>query len=277
MVKISVIMPAYNAEQYIAQAIESILNQTFTDFEFIIINDGSSDKTAEIIKSYKDKRINFIDNKKNQGLIAVLNQGLAISNGEYIARMDSDDISLPERFEKQVKYLDAHPEIGVLGTSIIQFGEHTKEQEVIKKPKITYLDIVLCCPVVHPSAMIRKSILDKYNLRYNPDYQHAEDYYLWSQAIKYTNITNLKDVLLKYRYHDKNVSIVYNTTQNKIAQKISDEMIDFLTDIPELKNEIKKLAKKTRFYNTSFLSIHMLKRHPIRWFKLRKALKKGNS
>ena len=102
MPKVSVLMPAYNSEKYIAEAIESILNQTFSDFEFIIINDGSTDKTAEIVNGYAraDKRIKFINNKKNQGLIAVLNQGLDLCRGEYIARMDSDDIAINDRLEK---------------------------------------------------------------------------------------------------------------------------------------------------------------------------------
>ena len=129
MPKVSVLMPAYNSEAFVAEAIESILNQTYTDFEFIIINDGSTDKTAEIIDEYakNDSRIKFINNHKNQGLIAVLNQGLDLCTGEYVARMDSDDISMPQRFEKQVQYMDEHQEVGILGTWIDFFPTTTMQ------------------------------------------------------------------------------------------------------------------------------------------------------
>lgn len=274
MVKVSVIMPVYNAERYVASAIESILNQTFTDFEFIIINDGSSYSTAEIVKCYNDERIVFINNSENQGIVKVLNQGLALCKGMYIARMDSDDISLPQRFEKQVAYLDSHPDVGILGTSMIAFSENHAEK-VLKKKHVTYLDTILCCPIVHPSVMMRKSVIEEHNLLYRPEYKHAEDYDLWARAVRYTKIENLPDILLKYRYHDSNISIVYNSEQNEIADSITDYMIDYLTDIPELKLKLKKLSRLTRFYNPAFLSRHMLKHHPIRWFRLKKSIKGG--
>lgn len=111
--KISVIMPAYNAEQYISEAIESILNQTYSNFEFIIIDDGSTDRTVEMVQSYSDPRIRFVQNEHNLGVAATLNRGLKLATGEYIARMDADDIALRERFGKQVSFLDMHPEIAV--------------------------------------------------------------------------------------------------------------------------------------------------------------------
>src|SRR4051812_15533497 len=114
--KISVLLPVYNAEPYLKEAIDSVLQQTFADFELIIINDGSKDRSADIIKSYTDKRILFID-QENIGLSATLNKGIALARGEYIARQDNDDISRPERFRKQVTYLDAHPRTMLLGTA----------------------------------------------------------------------------------------------------------------------------------------------------------------
>ena len=113
--KVTVLMPVYNCEKYLRESIESILNQTFKDFEFLIINDGSSDKSAEIVESYNDNRINFVQNEKNIGLAASLNRGLDIAKGEYIARMDADDISLPERLEKQVRFMETNPQIGICG------------------------------------------------------------------------------------------------------------------------------------------------------------------
>ncbi len=218
--RISVLMTAYNAEKYIAQAIESILNQTYTDYEFIIINDGSTDDTPNIIRGYadSDSRIVFVDNKENQGLIAVLNQGLDMAHGEFIARMDSDDISLPQRFEKQVAYLDANPDVGVLGTLIHGFG--IMDAPGIQIPVVTVFDLLKQNYIAHPSVMMRKALLDKYNLRYNPDYKHCEDLELWSRMIFLTKFHNVMQVLLKYRISGNNIS-----TQNWDLQQATTEKI----------------------------------------------------
>ncbi|MDO5012825.1 MAG: glycosyltransferase family 2 protein, partial [Pseudomonadota bacterium] len=180
MPRVSVLMPAYNSEKYVAQAIESILNQTFTDFEFIIINDGSTDDTPKIVREYaaRDPRIKFIDNAQNQGLIAVLNQGLDLCTGEYIARMDSDDISHPERFQLQVEYLDANPNVGVIGAWARLFG--ARDGVYKYKPVVRLLDaLIYGANVAHPAAMIRTSVLRNNKIYYNPKYPHAEDYGFW--------------------------------------------------------------------------------------------------
>ena len=130
MPKVSVLMPVYNTkEEYLREAIESILNQTFTDFEFIIINDGSTNNAEEVIKSYKDSRIKYY-RQENHGLIYTLNYGLSLCNGEYIARMDSDDISLPFRFEKQIEVLDKNPNIGIVGGLIKIFQDMDKNHNI---------------------------------------------------------------------------------------------------------------------------------------------------
>ncbi|HAS7841575.1 TPA: glycosyltransferase family 2 protein, partial [Vibrio cholerae] len=128
--KISVVMSVYNGEKYLGEAIDSILKQTFSDFEFIIINDGSTDKTLEIIKSYmkKDDRIVLVS-RENKGLIVSLNEGLDLAKGQYIARMDADDISIKSRFEKQIEFLDSNPDIGVCGTWVEVFGENIKSKK----------------------------------------------------------------------------------------------------------------------------------------------------
>ena len=116
--QITVLMPVYNGEKYLRQAVDSILNQTFKDFEFLIINDGSTDKTLAILQEYKNKRVKIINNKKNIGLTKSLNKGLKLAKGKYIARMDADDISLSNRLRKQIDFLDKHNKIGVLGTQM---------------------------------------------------------------------------------------------------------------------------------------------------------------
>lgn len=158
MIKISVVMPAYNAEKYIGQAIESILNQTYSNFEFIIINDGSNDKTKEVILSYKDDRIIYLENERNFGIVVTLNKGLEKANGEYIARMDADDIAEPNRFEKQIKYLDKNIEIGVLGSGICTFGENIESKKRLFTTNADQLkaELIFSSCIAHPTVMIRK-------------------------------------------------------------------------------------------------------------------------
>ena len=222
--RISVILPAYNSEKYIAEAIESILNQSYKDFELIILNDGSTDKTPEIIQKYADtdKRITFVNNTENRGLIAVLNQGLDMARGEYIARMDSDDISLPERFDKQVKYLDNNPDVGVLGTKIHGFG--AIDAAGIQIPVVTAIDMLNQNYIAHPSVMMRKSLFDKYNLRYNPDYKHCEDMELWSRMIFLTKFHNIMETLLMYRITGTNISTQNWDHQQNLTKKIRNDL-----------------------------------------------------
>ena len=238
MPKISVLMPVYNTEsKYLKTAIESILNQTFKDFEFVIIDDGSTNNVKDVILSYKDNRIKYIE-QENQGIAKTLNNGLKIARGEYIARMDSDDISLPERFEKQLSFLEKNPSISVLGT----WFETFPNKKTITRPfNPKYLDFLESCCMAHPSIMFRKSDFDKYNLRYDENLRVSEDYDLWSRAIKFLNFANLQETLLKYRilensnFH-KNIEKV-RTADNKIRAN----MLNFLTNDEELRHSINNL------------------------------------
>ncbi len=208
MPKISVVMPAYNAEKYIAEAIESILAQTYKDFEFIIINDGSTDKTEEIILSYNVERIVYLKNEKNMGIVYTLNRGLEIAKGKFIARMDSDDISLPNRFEKQLSFLKTHKDIAVLGTSFTIFGEGIENYPFIfsSNSKRAKAELFFNSALGHPSVMIKKSVLDDNSLRYEEKYKGLEDFVLWWRIAKYGNIASLKEPLLKYRKHKKQIT-----------------------------------------------------------------------
>ncbi len=208
MPKISVVMPAYNAEKYIAEAIESILAQTYKDFEFIIINDGSTDKTEEIILSYNDERIVYLKNEKNMGIVHTLNRGLDIAKGEYIARMDADDISLSQRLEKQLKYMEKHKSIAVLGTSFTIFGDGIKSYPFIFSfnHKRAKAELFFNSSLGHPSVIIKKSVLDNNSLRYEEEYKGLEDFVLWWRIAKHGNVASLKQPLLKYRKHKKQIT-----------------------------------------------------------------------
>lgn len=259
--KISVIMPAYNVEKYIEEAITSILDQTFTDFEFIILNDGSTDKTAEIIKKYadEDKRIKFIDNKKNQGFITSLNQCLDVAQGEYIAKMDSDDVSLPKRLEKQVKYLDQHPDVGMVGCI---YGAYGKNDYIISHPSVVgMLDLLKGCYVT--VFMLRKEIIDTNHLRFRKEYLHAEDYDFYARFCQFAPIHNLQEVLYLYRQHGNNASIKHEQIQIQNSNKVRQNILNFLTVDPEIQKKVKGIIhpkyKTYRYYLFNFIPLWRVK------------------
>ena len=227
--RVSVVMSVYNGEKYLREAVDSILNQTFTDFEFIIIDDGSMDQTAEILDSYSDLRIFRMKNEKNMLLSASLNKGIAIAQGEYIARMDADDISLPERFKKQVEYLDSNTKIGVLGTWIQYIDASGNLAQPVQYP--TDPDCFrwrLCFenPIAHSSTMIRRNLLEKEI--YRSDFELLEDYDLWRRLIKLSNISSLSEILVLLRRHQENISLTYSTRQQQFSLRISCELISNL-------------------------------------------------
>jgi glycosyltransferase involved in cell wall biosynthesis len=214
--QISVVMPAYNAEKYITEAINSILSQTFTDFEFIIINDASTDSTKEIIGSFQDPRIKLINNEQNQGVANSLNIGIAEAKGKHIARMDADDISLPHRLQTQFDFMEQNPEIDICGSWIETFGDN---QRIIKVPE-KYDDIkdelFFSCPMLHPTLIFKKNL----NLQYSSDFPRAEDYDLWCRKINELKFANIPKVLLHYRIHSNQVGKAKKTTQNQDSNLI---------------------------------------------------------
>ena len=219
--KISVIMPVYNTpEEEFRQSLESIFNQTYKDFELIIIDDCSKGNIQEIIESYADTRTIYIRNEKNLGVTGSLNKGLEIVRGEFIARMDSDDISLPDRFEKQIAYFENNPNISILGTAIEKFPK----KEIVKFPlednEIKYTLIFSHSCLAHPSIMIRKSAVDEYKIRYSEKNVVCEDYGLWLELCDKLNFANLDEVLLKYRWHKNSISKRKTLIQSAGSQKL---------------------------------------------------------
>lgn len=207
MKMVSVILPAYNAEKYIAEAIDSILGQTYSNFELIILNDCSKDRTEEIILSYDDPRIVYLKNEENLGVAATLNRGLAVAKGEYVARMDADDISLPERFEKQVTYLDGNKDIAVLGTNVESFNAlgTISAGWSAQDPLQTKVDMLFACGMAHPSVMMRTDVIRALG-GYDVEFNGLEDYELWCRVLENHQITTLPDVLLRYRIHGSQVT-----------------------------------------------------------------------
>lgn len=228
--RISVMMPAYNSEKYISEAIESILNQTFTDFELIVLNDSPDNAELDkIIKEYakKDKRVKYVKNPKNLGIPRSRNKLLQCATGEYLACMDSDDVAMPTRFEKQIRYMEEHPECGVLGTWFKCFGQ---SDDVVRHPeRIKILNLLANQHVGNPTVLIRKSVMDKYDFTYNETYDCAQDFELWTRMIFVTEIHNLPEILLKYRWHGNNVSIEKAKRQLYLANQAKQNILNKLT------------------------------------------------
>ena len=207
MPRISVLMPVYNTRpEHLRDAMDSILSQTFTDFEFLILNDCSTDPQVEtVVKSYTDPRIVYAVNERNLGISGARKRLLDMAQGEYLAVMDHDDIALPTRFEKQVAFLDAHPEIGIVGSRVENMGTGKTEPRPEKDIDIKKM-LMINCNLSHPSCMIRRSVLEKNNIRYEALYSPAEDYALFARLIPVTQFAIIQEPLLRYREWGGNTS-----------------------------------------------------------------------
>ena len=227
---ISVVMSTYNRAAFLPRSIESILAQTFKDFEFIIINDGSPDETDKILSFFakKDKRIRVITNEQNKGLIYSLNKGLEEARGKYIARMDDDDIALPNRFEKQYDFMEKNPDFAVVGSWIGNPNNGKKwsfhnETDPDKIKMYLYVNIV---PISHPASFLRRSFLNKHNIRYSYAYKAAEDRKFWLDIMDAGGkISNVPEILLLFRLHGTNPYEYYATQQANSRKFFHDEIL----------------------------------------------------
>lgn len=235
--KVSVVMANYNTPiAYLKQAIDSILEQSLIDFEFIIIDDNSSDESYSFIKSYDDDRIVLVRNSLNLGLTKSLNKGLGLAKGDYIARMDSDDISEKRRLEIQCKYLEEHKDTIACGTWIKHIGEWEgrRSSEYYKGniPGREQAKIMLLSGdtinLYHPSAMFNNELLKKYDLKYDERFLYSQDYKMWCDCLKYGNLSIVPEVLLNYRIHNKSISIDKEKMQDFCTKQI---MLEQLTNI----------------------------------------------
>ena len=261
---ISVIMPVYNAEKYIAEAIESILNQTYSDFEFLIFNDASTDKSAEIIKEYatKDKRIVFFDYQQNTGYLKHLNEGIDKAKGKYIARMDADDISLPTRFEEQVNFLESNEEVIVIGTGYITIGDKSDfEWKPKNQDEDIKLQLLVESPLAHPTVFMRTATLKENKIKYNQEYYPAEDYAMWVKLSEYGKMANLSKIMLYYRVHAQQISQEKNSIQTANADKsriVQLNKLGLTTDdinINLYKNVFSSTSERNFFYSTEIAQV----------------------
>lgn len=240
MPKISVLFPTYNTkEEYLREAIESVLNQTFSDFEFIVLDDCSPDPNVEkVVKSYTDPRLRFYRNERNLGISATRNKLIDLASGEYLAVMDHDDVSLPERFEKEAAYLDAHPDVGLVSCQAERFpcGGLMKNPENDKEIKLAMMS---GCPIIHSACMIRKSVLTDNAIRYEEEFSPSEDYALYVRLMKITKVHNLPEVLFRYRSHTTNTSILQADKMRRATLAVRALM---QAEMPVLYNEFMQRA-----------------------------------
>ena len=226
---ISVVMAVYNGGVYLSEAIDSVLNQTWQDFEFIIINDGSTDESEKIINSYKetDSRV-FAIHRENKGLVESLNEGIALAQSDFIARMDADDISLPYRFALQYQFLNDHPDVVCVGGDPIIIDEDGEEITRLFTPPddVRIQEMLLSghCPIEHPTVMFRRAVAESLG-NYRKEYETAEDYDLWLRMGEFGQLANITRPLLKYRYLNSSISAKNQTQQALTTRKSCEEAL----------------------------------------------------
>jgi glycosyltransferase involved in cell wall biosynthesis len=248
---ITVILPTYNCEKFINECIDSILTQTYPNFELLIIDDCSTDNTVNLIKQYKDERIKLTVKEKNTGYTDSLNWGIENANGEYIARMDGDDVCLPTRFEEQVKVMIENPKVSICGSWAKVLGT----DGYIKVPETNeqvFKRFLFQNAIVHPSLMFRKEVFSNY--KYERDFEPAEDFYLWTKLIFDYDFYNIQKPLLLYRKHETNVS---KRREKQQKEKALEAMFNFYGKIS--KNAEILDFKTFLAYNSNFNLIDFLK------------------
>ena len=244
--KFTILLPAYNAALYLRDSLDSIMRQAFKDFDVLLIDDGSMDDTSKIAIEYSniDRRIKYYKNEKNIGLIKTLNKGLSLAKGEYIVRMDADDIMFDDRLYKQVKYMDSNPECFVCGGQMEYIGGLTGMAPILpqKYEDLLYLSLINC-PLYHPTTIIRNSAIKQFGLKYNDSYKHAEDYKFWSDIIfsHPNSIANIKDVVLFYRISNNQITAKYSDEQDLISKIVRREnvqhvLVPYGIKLPEVVN-----------------------------------------
>lgn len=229
--KVSLIMPLYNAEEYVESAIESILNQTYQNFELILIDDVSTDATMQKVSRFSDSRINILHNDKNRGIAYSRNRGLEVAQGEYIALMDDDDISLPERFEKQVSYLNEHPEIDFLGG---RYQIISEQGQVLHEPSIAYKNPLYIKALFlfqdifsNGEMMFRKETVKSHDIRYADNQYGMEDFKFWIECSKVGCFTTMEDVIFQHRVHEKSETIKTKREKADIRRNHRKELVRY--------------------------------------------------
>lgn len=225
---VSIIMSVYNDEKYLNEALDSIFAQTIQNFELIIIDDCSTDDTVKIIESYHDKRIRLMVNDKNEGLTKNLNKALKYVRGKYIARMDGDDRSRPQRFEKQIAFLEENPDLMLISCRTHMFGEEDLISDIQGTPKQLQTMMLIRPVLAHPGFMMRRELIEVHGFQYDETYRSAQDYNFAVRVAREFSIGITKEILLDYRVHKKQVSNKFNGEQMNNASRVRNMQLDWL-------------------------------------------------
>lgn len=226
------ILPVYNAEAYLRESVDSILSQTYGDFELLAINDGSTDGSGDILRSYTDPRLRVLDNPGNRGIVYSLNRGLSEARGKYIARMDADDISRPERLAKQAALMEASPGLDVCGAWISPFSDDGTRKRTVKYRE-TDAEIrgrmVFGCELAHPCVMLRRKTMEEGGFRYDEAFRHCEDYELWSRMMRAgCRFHNLQEILLDYRVGQASISHVHGGEMRRLREEVTRKNLEWI-------------------------------------------------
>jgi len=268
---VSVLLPVFNGSEYLRESIESILDQTYTDFELILIDDGSTDDSPEIMRQFDDPRIRQYQ-QENVGLAKTLNRGIELSRGEFIARQDQDDVSLPERLLKQVDFLESNQNCALVGSWAEILDGSNRTERYHKHPtnsSTLKFELLFNNPFVHSSIMIRKGVLERLGgYCTDPKYQPPEDYDLWARIARHYEIANIPEVLLLYREVPQSMSRSGNSSFLLNQLRISSENIAYLaSDTPE-NHHIQNISALTQALWDSVIA-------PPNFFVMRRILKKA--
>lgn len=288
---VSVILPVYNSEKYVYEALLSIVNQSYTNIEIIIVVNGTTDNSLTEISKIEDHRIKIIEIKEAIGLVRALNIGIEQSNGVYIARMDADDIAFKSKIQKQINFLEKNLNYGLCATWYEAAIKTFDGPTFIRKNKVEDQDIKLKllyqCHVCHPTVIIRKSLLDKFNLKYSLKFPHAEDYGLWVEMSDKTKFYTYPEVLFQYRHHDESISNVESDSQQQLSLEIRKDYFkkigcnfnieeiklysrfvdgDFLISVSEIKSINSILTKLLTHSNENVIKRkNLTKYHKLKW------------
>lgn len=278
---VSVILPIHNNELYIGDAIQSILDQTYQNFELLVLISNTTNKESlDIISSFSDSRIRNIYRTSDENLPKALNRGIRESKGKYIARMDADDVSLPNRFERQVAFMENNPDITILGSWAKTFGAKDSVIKHPTRPEEIKVNLLFQTSIVHPTVMMRKQSMEENDLKYNPEYWCSEDIDLWARSVEKVKLENIPEILLRYRTHPLQATLVSKEKISEIRNEVRIRQLSHLGIIPnsrelyiynmmiEFKNKegqgfldeagewLKKIAEanlKTKIYNQKTL------------------------
>ncbi len=240
---ISVLIPVYNSRKTIRETIDSVLGQTFPEFELLLMDDGSTDDSAEIIQSYTDSRIRYIPCSHH--FVETLNRGIDTAQGKYIALLDHDDLMLPHRLKVQYEFMEEHPDVIACGGYMHAFGMYS----YLMKESLDYADIatdaIYRCPMLNPTGFIRRSVLQSHNLRYSDGYSFSADFKLWTDLIQVGKVVNIPEVLTLYRTYPEQTSLKYLSESQEGANKIRIEMIEYFLTLVKKESEYYSLLMDT--------------------------------